>query len=252
MRSIGQGQSQTWVVLPTYNEAGNLPTMLEAIRAALPLAHVLVVDDGSPDGTGRIADKAAASDPRIEVQHRSEKAGLGAAYRAGFAALLQRRDPEVIIQMDCDFSHDAADAPRLIRALESGADLAIGSRYVPGGATPGWTWQRRAVSRGGSAFARLLLRLPVRDLTGGFKAWRRETLEKALGGEPYAQGYGFQIETSWRAARAGARIVEVPITFHERRAGKSKMSGQIAREALMVVLVMWWNDMRGRSDSVRH
>ena len=239
-----------WVVLPTYNEAGNLPAMLAAIRRDVPAARVLVVDDGSPDGTGDIADAAAASDANVSVLHRQEKQGLGAAYRAGFARVVAEADAEVVVQMDCDFSHDPADLARLIGAVQKGADLAIGSRYVAGGSTPGWTWRRRAISRAGSTFARTVLRLPQRDLTGGFKAWRRETLLYALGGVPYASGYGFQIEMTWKAARAGARIVELPITFRDRTVGKSKMTGRIAREALMMVVELRLSEARHRkSDS---
>ena len=233
-----------WVVLPTYNEAGNLPAMLAAIRGAVPSARVLVVDDGSPDGTGDIADAAAARDPNVAVLHRVEKQGLGAAYRAGFAHVLALADADVVVQMDCDFSHDPTDVARLIGAVEEGADLAIGSRYVAGGSTPGWTWRRRAISRAGSMFARTVLQLPLRDLTGGFKAWRRETLVQALDGVPYASGYGFQIEMTWKAARSGARIVELPITFRDRTVGQSKMTGRIAREALRMVVAMRLSEAR--------
>lgn len=236
-----------WVVLPTYNEAGNLPAMLAAIRRAAPGARVLVVDDRSPDGTGEIADAAASRDANVAVLHRQEKQGLGAAYRAGFTRVLAELDAGVVIQMDCDFSHDPGDVARLIGAVEAGADLAIGSRYVAGGGTPGWTWRRRAISRAGSVFARTVLGLPVRDLTGGFKAWRRQTLAGALDGVPYANGYGFQIEMAWKAAGAGARIVELPITFRDRTVGTSKMTGRIAREALLMVLRMRWSGRRRES-----
>ena len=235
-----------WVVLPTYNEAGNLPAMLAAIRGAVPDARVLVVDDRSPDGTGEIADAAAARDANVIVLHREAKQGLGAAYRAGFARVLAEPDADVVIQMDCDFSHSPADVTRLIGAVEAGADLAIGSRYVTGGSTPGWTWRRRAISRAGSMFARTVLGLRVRDLTGGFKAWRRQTLAGALEGVPYASGYGFQIEMTWKAARSDARIVELPITFRDRTVGQSKMTGRIAREALRMVLELRLSEARRR------
>jgi dolichol-phosphate mannosyltransferase len=229
---------RTWVVLPTYNEAGNLPRMLVALRSALPDACILVVDDASPDGTGDLADAAAATDEAVEVLHRTSKDGLGEAYRAGFSHVLQQRKADVIVQMDCDFSHDPADVMRLLGAVESGAHLAIGSRYVPGGGTPGWGARRLMVSRGGSVFAKSVLGLPVRDLTGGFKAWRRDMLSRALEGPPFARGYGFQIEMTWKAARSGGRIVEVPIQFRDRTVGASKMTGRIAREALRTVVAM--------------
>lgn len=229
---------RTWIVLPTYDEAGNLPPMLAALRSALPAARILVVDDASPDGTGDLADAAAAADALIEVLHRTAKDGLGEAYRAGFAHALQRPNANVIVQMDCDFSHDPADVARLVESVEAGADLAIGSRYVRGGDTPGWGIRRRAMSRGGSFFARAVLGLPISDLTGGFKAWRRDTLLAALQGKRFANGYGFQIEMTWKAARTGARIVELPIQFRDRTVGTSKMTGRIAREALRTVVAM--------------
>jgi len=227
-----------WVVLPTYNERDNLPSMLSAIRESLPSAHILVVDDASPDGTGALADVAARSDPSIRVLHRAAKEGLGAAYRAGFAHVIGATDAEYIVQMDCDFSHDPADLPRLLAALHDGAGLAIGSRYVPGGDTPGWSVKRRVISRGGSLFARLVLGLPFHDLTGGFKAWRRDALGPVLERVAYASGYGFQIETTWRAHRHGARIVELPVIFRDRVLGTSKMTGKIAKEAFRMVLAM--------------
>jgi dolichol-phosphate mannosyltransferase len=242
---------QTWVVLPTYNEAGNLPRMLAALRSVLPVGRILVVDDASPDGTGDLADTAAAADGTIEVLHRRSKDGLGEAYRAGFAHALQDRQAGVIVQMDCDFSHDPADVVRLLGAIEDGADLAIGSRYVAGGSTPGWGVRRRMVSRGGSVFAKSVLGLPVRDLTGGFKAWRRATLLRALDGAPFARGYGFQIEMTWKAAQSGARIVEVPIQFRDRTVGASKMTGRIAREALRTVVAMRLSEGSARTRAQR-
>lgn len=228
----------TWIVLPTYNEVDNLPLMLGAIGESLPQAQILIVDDASPDGTGAVADEAAKRDASVHVLHRAGKEGLGAAYRAGFAQVIADPDARVIIQMDCDFSHDPADLPALVAAIEGGADLAIGSRYVSGGSTPGWGRKRRAISRGGSLFARVVLRLPLRDLTGGFKAWRREALASVLDHVAYTSGYGFQIETTWRASRQGNEIVELPIAFRDRVMGSSKMTGRIAREAFRTVITM--------------
>lgn len=225
-----------WIAVPTYNELDNLQPLLEAVFNQLPEAHVLVIDDGSPDGTGELADRLATANPRIEVMHRTSKNGLGEAYRAGLSWLLTKPDCTAIVQMDCDFSHAPDDIAVLLERLDAGADLVIGSRYVEGGSTPGWSSRRRFVSRGGSLFARTVLGLPLRDLTGGFKAWRRDFLA-ALGTEgSYANGYGFQIEMTWRASQLGATIVEVPITFRERIAGASKMSGGIVGEAALMVL----------------
>lgn len=225
-----------WIVLPTYNERDNLEPMLRRLLEVVPYARVLVVDDGSPDGTGELADAIAAGEPRVSVVHRTTKDGLGAAYRAAFSHLLARQDCDVIVQMDCDFSHDPADVPRLLEAIAGGADLAIGSRYVAGGSTPGWTRGRKLVSRGGSAFSRLVLRLRIRDLTGGFKAWRADLLRSMDLGAVGTQGYGFQIEMTWRAHRRGATLRELPIIFSERRAGQSKMSRRIIAEALLMVV----------------
>jgi dolichol-phosphate mannosyltransferase len=225
-----------WIVLPTYNERDNLEPMLSKLLAAVPNANVLVVDDNSPDGSGEVADRYAATDARIEVMHRAGKEGLGAAYRAAFIRLLSRSGCDVIVQMDCDFSHDPADVARLLATLDAGADLAIGSRYVPGGATPGWSFSRRLISRGGSGFARTVLGLPLNDLTGGFKAWRAELLRTLDLARIETAGYGFQVEMTWRAFNEGATIREVPIVFSERRAGQSKMSRRIVAEALVMVL----------------
>ena len=223
-----------WVVLPTYNERENLEPMASAILAALPEASLLVVDDASPDGTGVIADTLAARDPRVSVLHRPGKEGLGVAYRDGFRWVLERPDTRAVVQMDADFSHDPADLPRLLAALMRGADLALGTRYMRGGDTVGWPWYRRLVSRGGTLFARTVLLLPYRDLTGGFKGWRRELLDAIRLRETSGSGYGFQIETTWWAHRRGAVIREVPIVFRERVAGASKMSGGIVREAMLL------------------
>jgi len=219
-----------WLVLPTYNEADNLEPLVEAALANLPAdAHVLVVDDSSPDGTGEIADRLAAGEERIEVLHRPLKEGLGPAYLAGFRRALDG-GAGFVLEMDSDFSHDPADLPRLLAAAET-ADLAIGSRYVAGGEVENWTPVRKAISRGGSTYARFILGLPVRDLTGGFKCFRREVLETIPLGEIGSRGYAFQVEMTYRAAEAGFEIAEVPICFRERRAGTSKMSGKIVAEA---------------------
>lgn len=229
-------EGAAWVVLPTYNERDNIEAMVAAINANLPLAHVLIVDDNSPDGTGQLADALAEHDDRVSVLHRPAKAGLGEAYRAGFREVLEHHGIAAVIQMDCDFSHDPADLPRLLAALSAGADLAIGSRYVRGGSTPGWDLRRRIISRCGSLFARSVLLLPYRDLTGGFKAWRPDLLRQLVASTAYAQGYGFQIEMTWLAHRGGARVAELPIAFRDRQLGQSKMSGAIMREALLMVL----------------
>ena len=232
-----------WVVLPTYNEIENLEDMLAAITEALPQGNVLVVDDGSPDGTGQLADTIAAREPRVTVLHRANKEGLGPAYRAGFRWVLDRPETEAVVQMDADFSHDPRDLPRLLAPLMGGADLALGTRYVRGGGTVGWPWYRRLISRGGTTFARTVLLLPYRDLTGGFKAWRRELLDSIRLREIGVNGYGFQVETTWWAHRRGARIAQVPITFRERTAGRSKMSGGIVGEAMLRVLALRWGTM---------
>ncbi len=233
-----------WVVLPTYNEIENLERAADAILAAVPQARVLVVDDGSPDGTGRLADTLAASDERLHVLHRTAKEGLGAAYRAAFRWVLARPDVHAVVQMDADLSHDPADLPRLLAPLMSGADLVLGSRYLPGGGTVGWPWYRQVVSRGGTAFARLVLLLPYRDLTGGFKAWRKELLASVRLREGGPNGYGFQIEMTWWAHRRGARIAQVPIIFRERSAGRSKMTRGIVAEAMLLVLALRWEAIR--------
>jgi dolichol-phosphate mannosyltransferase len=235
-------------VLPTYNEIENLEPVVAAILDALPQGQVLVVDDGSPDGTGRLADTLAAREPRVHVLHRTIKEGLGAAYQAGFRWVLDRPDTAAVVQMDADFSHDPNDLPRLLAPLMGDADLAVGTRYIRGGGTVGWPWYRQLISRGGNTFARTVLLLRYRDLTGGFKAWRRELLENIRLRDVQAHGYGFQIETTWWAHRRGARIVQVPIVFRERQAGRSKMTGGIAREALMRVMSLRWQAMRAGSE----
>ena len=233
-----------WVVLPTYNERENLERIATAILAALPEASLLVVDDSSPDGTGELADTIAAREARVSVLHRPGKEGLGVAYRDGFRWVLDRPETRAVVQMDADFSHDPADLPRLLAPLMGNADLVLGTRYMPGGGTVGWPWYRKLISRGGTLFARTVLLLPYRDLTGGFKAWRRELLDAIRLRETSGSGYGFQIETTWWAHRRGARIVQVPIVFRERIAGASKMTGGIVREAMVLVLRLRWRDPR--------
>jgi dolichol-phosphate mannosyltransferase len=219
------------LVLPTYNESANLEALIEAARANLPdSARILVVDDNSPDGTGEIADRLAAADERIEVLHRPRKEGLGPAYVAGFRAALDR-GAACVLEMDSDFSHDPADLPRLLAGIER-ADVAIGSRYVSGGGVENWSALRQAISRGGSAYARFVLGVQVRDLTGGFKCFRRRVLETIDLESIESRGYAFQVEMTYRAIEAGFTVTEVPIVFHERRAGASKMSGAIVGEAI--------------------
>jgi dolichol-phosphate mannosyltransferase len=225
-----------WVVLPTYNERENLEKITQAILQALPEASLLVVDDNSPDGTGQLADTLAARDPRVQVLHRDAKEGLGAAYRHGFRRALDQPGMRAAVQMDADFSHDPADLPRLLRPLMQDADLTLGTRYIPGGGTVGWPLHRQVISRAGTVFARTVLLLPYRDLTGGFKAWRRELLEAIRLRDADTSGYGFQVEMTWWAHRRGAKIVQVPIIFRERAAGQSKMSRAIVLEALLMVV----------------
>lgn len=222
------------VVIPTYNELDNLPGLTAAVLHAMPDADLLVVDDASPDGTGALADALARREPHIKVLHRSAKLGLGTAYREGFTAAINW-GYEQVFQMDADFSHEPADLLRLRAALESGADLAIGSRWVAGGGTRNWGLRRRMLSRGGSFYARTILGVPIRDLTGGFKGWRRTALEAIALGTIRSEGYSFQIEMTYRAIQRQLRVVEVPIVFTDRRVGQSKMSGAIFREALFAV-----------------
>jgi dolichol-phosphate mannosyltransferase len=231
------GAEPAWVILPTYDEAENLERIVGAVLEHLsPSGTVLVVDDNSPDGTGEIADRLAGSDGSVRVLHRARKEGLGPAYLAGFHLALDA-GAERIIEMDADFSHDPAYLPRLIGAAEN-ADLVIGSRYVPGGGVTEWGQMRRFISRGGSAYARMVLDLPIRDLTGGFKCFRREVLEAIDLDTIEARGYAFQVETTYRAIRAGFRVVEIPIVFKDRRDGTSKMRGAIVAEAIWRVPAM--------------
>jgi len=226
-----------WVILPTYDEAENLERIVASVLERLPASRrVLIVDDNSPDGTGEIADRLAEEDESVAVLHRKSKEGLGPAYLAGFRVALES-GAQRIIEMDADFSHDPAYLPKLIGATEH-ADLVIGSRYVPGGGVTDWGPTRRFISRGGSAYARAVLSLPVRDLTGGFKCFRREVLESINLETIEARGYAFQVETTYRAIRAGFRVVEVPIVFKDRREGSSKMSKAIVAEAMWRVPAM--------------
>jgi dolichol-phosphate mannosyltransferase len=225
------GADRAWVILPTYNEAENLERIVGGVLEQLPPSGtVLVVDDNSPDGTGEIADRLARSNESVRVLHRARKEGLGPAYLAGFHVALDA-GAQRIIEMDADFSHDPAYLPRLIGATEN-ADLVIGSRYVPGGGVTEWGPTRRFISRGGSAYARMALGLPIRDLTGGFKCFRREVLEAINLDTIKARGYAFQVETTYRAIKAGFRVVEIPIVFRDRRGGTSKMSRAIVAEAI--------------------
>ncbi|MDQ1625290.1 MAG: dolichol-phosphate mannosyltransferase [Actinomycetota bacterium] len=223
------------VVVPTYNERENLELVLGRLRRAVPDADVLVVDDGSPDGTGEIADRLAADDPQVQVLHREEKLGLGAAYLAGFRWGLDR-GYDALVEMDADGSHQPEQLPLLLTASES-ADLVLGSRWVPGGSVVNWPTRRRLLSRGGNTYVRLALGLGLRDATGGFRVFRRETLEALMTEIVASHGYCFQVDLAWRAANRGFRVVEVPIEFVEREFGTSKMSGAIVREALWRVTV---------------
>jgi dolichol-phosphate mannosyltransferase len=221
------------VVVPTYNERENLPHLAAAVR--LHGYRLLVVDDASPDGTGTVADAIAAPDPLMDVLHRRSKEGLGPAYAAGFDRVLAGPS-EVVIEMDADFSHNPADLPRLVAAVaEGGADLAIGSRYVPGGATPDWPVHRQFLSRGGNRYVNLMLGIPIRDATAGFRAFRADALRALPYRSAQASGYGFQVEMAMRAHDAGMQIVEVPIVFRDRTTGTSKMNGAIVREAMWLV-----------------
>ena len=223
------------VIIPTYDEFENLPLVLARVRAVVPAAHVLVVDDGSPDGTGELADQLAAADEQVHVLHRSGKQGLGAAYLAAFAWGLAH-SYDVLVEMDADGSHQPEQLPRLLDALVS-ADLVLGSRWVAGGSVVNWPLHRSVLSRGGNTYTRLALGLPLRDATGGYRAFRRTALESLDLADVASQGYCFQVDLVWRAVRRRLRVVEVPITFVERERGLSKMSGAIVRESLWRVSV---------------
>ena len=235
------------VCLPTYNERENLEPMVRALGEQLDIERdkVLVIDDNSPDGTGRAADALADELPWVEVLHRPGKAGLGPAYIAGFRRALAA-GAELLLEIDCDFSHDPKDVPRLIASCETGADLTLGSRWVKGGGTVNWGTGRTLVSRGGSIYARTILGVGVRDLTGGFKCFRRAVLEGIDLDAIAAKGYGFQIEATYRALRAGFKVVEIPITFVDRRVGESKMDGSIVVEAMLQVPALRYRALRGR------
>jgi len=235
------------VIIPTFNERENLPRILDRVRSAVPSASVLVVDDGSPDGTGAIADERAAADAMISVMHRTEKNGLGPAYFAGFECGLERGF-EVLVEMDADGSHAPEQLPRLLDALDH-ADLVIGSRYVPGGSVVNWPKRREILSRGGNLYCRLALGVRVKDITAGYRAYRAKVIRAIPLHEVASHGYCFQIDLAWRTILAGFRVVEVPITFVEREIGVSKMSGSIVREALLKV-PLWgaahrWHQLKG-------
>jgi dolichol-phosphate mannosyltransferase len=230
---------EPWLILPTYNEAENVEAIVaaagEVLAGAAPAGfRILIVDDGSPDGTGELADGLAARHEWVRVLHRSEKNGIGPAYLAGFGHALEH-GAGYVMEMDSDFSHDPADLARLLQAVYDGADLALGSRYVHGGGVSDWGLLRRVVSEGGSTYARLVLGLKVRDLTGGFKCFRREVLEAINFDGVRSQGYAFQVELTYRAVQAGFKVVEVPIVFRDRQRGQSKMSWRIAAEAMWLV-----------------
>ena len=237
MRESTRGPA--WLILPTYNEAENIEAFVAAVLEKLPgSARVLIVDDGSPDGTGAIADRLAAGQERVAVLHRDRKEGIGPAYIAGFREALAA-GAGLVLEMDSDFSHDPAYLPRLLEA-SGRADLVLGSRYVDGGGVSDWGPLRRAISRGGSVYARAVLGLDVQDLTGGFKCFRREVLEAIDLEAIQARGYAFQVEMTYRAVRLGFRVVEVPIVFRDRRAGSSKMDGAIVAEAAWRVPLLRW------------
>jgi len=235
------------VCIPTYNERENLPLIIARLRAAVPEADVVVLDDGSPDGTGAIADELSATDSAIHVVHRTSKAGLGAAYLAGFS-WAREQGYDVVVEMDADGSHQPEQLPRLLAALR-GADLALGSRWVAGGSVVNWPKHRELLSRGGNFYTRLSLGVPLRDATGGFRAFRTTAFNALDLGAVESQGYCFQVDLAWRAVRAGLRVVEVPIEFVERERGESKMNQKIVAEALWRVTV-WgatdkWARLRG-------
>jgi dolichol-phosphate mannosyltransferase len=245
MRAMIGGVPRVTVCLPTYNERENLERMLQALRKVLPDdGGVLVIDDRSPDGTGELADVLAREIPNVSVLHRERKEGLGPAYIAGFRWALAD-GAELVLEMDCDFSHDPADVARLLAAAEN-ADLVLGSRYVPGGGVRNWGWLRRFISAGGSLYARVLLGVRVRDLTGGFKCFRRAVLEAIPLEQIDAKGYAFQIETTYRALRSGFRVAEVPIVFVDRAEGSSKMSRAIVLEAIWRVPLLRLRALFGR------
>lgn len=234
-------------VIPTYNEKENLPIVVERLRAAVPDCDILVVDDNSPDGTGQLADSMAAEDSHINVLHRTVKDGLGGAYLAGFDWGLEA-GYDVLVEMDADCSHQPEQLPLLLQAIEGGADLAIGSRYVPGGKTKNWPLHRQILSRGANLYTRLILGTKVKDITAGYRAYRREALQKLNLEGIGSKGYVFQVDLAWRSEQAGLKIVEVPITFVEREIGSSKMDGNIIVDS-MTKVTRW--GLTARAERVR-
>lgn len=226
-------QGSVLIVMPTYNELENLPLLLAEVHQVVPFAEVLVVDDNSPDGTGQLADRLAAEDSRVKVLHRTQKQGLGRAYVAGFRWALER-SYKYIFEMDCDFSHQPKYLPDFLEKIKD-ADLVLGSRYIYGGGTQNWPASRKLISKGGNTYSRMVLGLPYKDLTGGFKCFRREVLEKIPLDSLISYGYSFQVELTYRTHQAGFRIVETPIVFPDRVRGTSKMSGKIFKEAFVNV-----------------
>jgi dolichol-phosphate mannosyltransferase len=222
------------VIIPTYNERENLEMIVGRLHAAVPHAHALVVDDGSPDGTGALADELAAADERVHVMHRTEKAGLGAAYIAGFRWALDR-NYAVVVEMDADGSHAPEQLPSLLERIDSGSDLVLGSRYMPGGSVVNWPKRRQFLSRGANIYSRVALGVKINDITGGYRAYRSEVLRALPLDAVASQGYCFQIDLAWRAVQQGFTVTEVPITFTDRELGESKMSGDVVREALLLV-----------------
>jgi len=234
--SANRDTCRVLVVVPTYQEADNVENIVRRTLAAVRAAHVLVVDDDSPDGTGEIAARLAAADHRVHVLNHAGKQGLGAAYLAGFRWAL-KRNYDAVVEMDADGSHQPEQLPRLLAALDSGADLVLGSRWIPGGAVENWPWSRQMLSRAGNCYVRVALGIPLRDATAGYRVFRRSTLERLDLSDVTSQGYCFQIDLAWRTSQAGLRVLEVPITFVERERGASKMSSAIVREALWRVTV---------------
>jgi dolichol-phosphate mannosyltransferase len=242
----GEDLGRVLVVIPTYNERDNIEAIVDRVMRSVPDANVLIADDSSPDGTGKIADELAANDSRIQVLHRTEKAGLGAAYIAGFGWGIER-GYDVLVEMDADGSHAPEQLPSLLAGLR-GADVVLGSRWVSGGTVVNWPKSRELISRGGNLYTRIALGVDLRDATGGYRAYRRTVLEAVDYRGVASQGYCFQVDLAWRASRSGFTVVEVPITFSDRERGESKMSGAIVREALWRV-TQW--GARHRVDQVR-
>jgi dolichol-phosphate mannosyltransferase len=242
---VGSDVVRVTVVVPTYNEAGNIARLCREVRLAAPGADLLIVDDASPDGTAEVAEAIGHTLGQIAVVRRPTKTGLGAAYRVGLRAAIDG-GAEICVQMDADLSHDPAVLPALIAITEHGADLAIGSRYVPGGITTNWPRRRRMLSRWGNRYAAGVLGLAINDATAGYRAYRTDALERMQFDTVTAEGYGFQVEMTYRLVRIGGKVVEFPITFRDRTAGESKMSGGIVREALMIVIKLWVADFGGR------